>query len=253
MTLTLIGLGLHSEKDLSLKAVEEARNSDNVYIELYTGKWFGNLDNLEKIVGKKIVELKRSDLEENSGKIIEESKKQKISILIQGDPLVATTHSSLISEARKLGIKTKVIHNASIVSAIGETGLHMYKFGQMVTIPFPEKTKGKPPESIFEIIEENKKRELHTLCLLDVAAEENRYMDVGIALKILLDRNIVKETDKIIVFAKAGSDNSLVIYDDVVNLMRNRTETPAVIIVPGKLHFTEEEYLITLNTENRDS
>ncbi len=45
--LTLIGLGLFDEKDLTLKGLEEAKNADKLYVELYTSYWHGNLKNLE--------------------------------------------------------------------------------------------------------------------------------------------------------------------------------------------------------------
>lgn len=244
MSLTIIGLGLFDEKDLSLRAIEEAKRSNQVYIELYTSKWYGSLKNLEKTIGKKIIELKRKDLEENSQKIVEEAKNKNVVIFIQGDPLVQTTHSSLLLEAKKSGIEIKVIHNASVLSAIGETGLHMQKFGPYVTIPFPEKTKGQLPESVFKIIGENKERELHTLCLLDVIAEENKYMSINEGLEILLSGKVITGEDKIVVFAKAGSDKPLIVYDTVENLIkRNIMDIPAVIIITGKLHFTEKEYL----------
>lgn len=250
MTLVLIGLGLFDEEDVSLRAIEEAKISEKVYTELYTSKWYGNLKNLEKIIGKEIIELTRKDLEDNSHKIIEESKNQKIVIFIQGDPLVQTTHSSLLLDAKKLGIKTKVIHNASIISGIAETGLHLQKFGPYVTVPFPEKTKGKLPESVFEVIRKNKKRELHTLCLLDVISEENKYMKINEGLQILLLGDVIKKDDKIVVFTKAGSDNSVIIYDSADDLIKNDIkDIPAVIIIPGKLHFTEKEYLELIKNE----
>src|SRR2546428_745177 len=68
--LTLIGLGLFDEKDLSLRAIEQIRDSDSVFLELYTGKWSGNIENLKKMTGKKIELLNRSDLEENSSKTL---------------------------------------------------------------------------------------------------------------------------------------------------------------------------------------
>lgn len=242
--LTLIGLGLFNELDLTLRGIEEAKKSDKVYIELYTSKWHGSLNNLEKLIGKKITELNRKDLEENSNKILQEARNQDVAIFVQGDPLAQTTHLALLEEAKKLGIKTRVIHNASIISAVGESGLHLQKFGQYVTIPFPEKTKGKPPESVFKIIEDNRKIGLHTLCLLDVVAGENRYMNVNQALNILLKGKAINNKDKIVVFAKAGSENSLIVYDKTENIMKKSIEDiPAAIIIPGKLHFTEEEYL----------
>lgn len=157
--LSLIGLGLNDEKDITLKGIEAAKAAKKVYAEFYTSYWHGSLKKLEKIVGKKVKVLSRKNLEEESKKIIEEAKKENVAIFIQGDPLVATTHTMLAQEARKKKIKVKIIHNASIVSAIGETGLHLYKFGPTVTIPFEEKTKGKLPGSVYDILAENKKED----------------------------------------------------------------------------------------------
>ncbi|MEK9207878.1 MAG: MGMT family protein, partial [Patescibacteria group bacterium] len=42
--------------------------------------------------------------------------------------------------AKKLGISTKIIHNASIINAIGITGLQLYKFGKVSSIPFENDT-----------------------------------------------------------------------------------------------------------------
>jgi len=254
--LILIGLGLFDERDVTLGGVEEAKKDDRVYIELYTSKWHGDLKNLEKLIGKEIVVLTRKDLEENSRKIIEQAKKQSIAIFVQGDALVQTTHASLIQEAKKLGIETKIIHNASIISAVGETGLHPQKFGPYVTIPFPEKTKNKLPESIYEIIKMNKSRGLHTLCLLDVVAEENKYMSANEAMKILLaieekrkDGVFTKDTE-VVVFARAGSNEKKIVCGKVEDLLeKDFGEPPAVLIITGILHFTEKETLSLLYSE----
>jgi diphthine synthase len=249
MSLVLIGLGLFDEKDLTMRAIEESKKADKLYIELYTSKWYGSIENLEKIIGKKVVELKRKDLEENSNVIINESKTQNIVIFIQGDPLVQTVHIALLYEAKLLGIKTKVVHNASIISALGETGFHLNKFGPFVTIPFPERTKGKLPDSVFQTIKENKKRGLHTLCLLDVIVEENRYMTVNEGLEVLLKGKVIKKDEKAIILTKVGAEDSLVLYHNLSNIMKqNISDIPAAIVVPGKLYFTENEYLNSLNT-----
>lgn len=242
--LNLIGLGLSDENGLTIESLDLLKNSDKIYIELYTSKWFGSIKKLEKIIGKKIIELKRSDFEENSGKILEEAKTKNLSILIPGDPLVATTHISLLLEAKKIGIKTKIIHNASIYSAVAETGLHLYKFGATVTIPFPEKTNNQLPESVFQIIQENKERGLHTLCLLDLISDEKKFMTPNVAIQILLKLNEIKKDDEIIIYGKAGSEQPLIIYGKIKDLInKDFGEPPFVLIIPGKLHFTEKEYL----------
>lgn len=250
--LTLIGLGLHDENDITLRGLEEAKNADKVYIELYTSKWHGNLQNLEKLIGKKIQELTRKDLEEGSKQILNQAKNQNVVIFVQGDALVQTTHIALLQEAKKLGIKTKIVHNASIISTLGETGLHPQKFGPYITIPFPEKTKGELPDSVYEVISENKKRGLHTLCLLDVVGEENRYMSANEGMRALLSledkfkKKVFTEDTEVVVFARAGSDDSQIVYGKIIHVSnKDFGEPPHVLIVLGRMHFTEKEYLET--------
>jgi len=247
--LILAGLGLFDEKDLTIREIEEAKKADKVFVELYTSKWHGSLEKLEETIGKKVEILKREDLEEKNEKIIESAKFGRVLIFVVGDPLVATTHISLIQEARKMGIKTKVIHNASIISAIAETGLHMYKFGPSVTIPFPEKTKGKLPESVYDVIKMNRARGLHTLCLLDVIDE--KVMEPKEAIEILLNlenarkENVIKEDLGIVIFSKAGSEEAKIVFNSIKKLRGKKFDVPAVIIIPGILHFTEREFLST--------
>jgi len=238
----LVGLGLWDEKGLSLRGVEEAKNADEVYIELYTSKWHGDIKNLEKLIGKEVKILERKDLEQESDKFLDNTKDKKIVLFVLGDPLVATTHISLLTEAKKRNIKTRIIHNASIYSAITETGLHIYKFGQTVTIPFPEKSEN--IQSVFDKIKSNLSTGLHTLCLLDLDSSEDKYMTPDDALKILTKDNKISTETKVVVFGRAGSDNPLLVYSEIKNLIdRNFGEPPFVIIIPGKLHFTEEEFL----------
>jgi len=242
--LTLIGLGLYDEKDLTLRGIEQAKKADKAYIELYTSKWHGNIKNLEKLIGKKIITLKREDLEEKSEKILGEAKNKKIVVFILGDPLIATTHTSLILDAKRKGIKTKIIHNASIYSVVGETGLHIYKFGSTISIPFPEKTSGELPTSLYEKIKENQKRGLHTLLLLDIDSEKNRYMTPNQGMKILLRMKAITDETEIVVFARAGSEKPLIMYGKIKELIeKDFGEPPFVMIIPSKLHFTEKEYL----------
>ncbi len=239
--LYLIGLGLYDEKDMTLRGLESAKNCDKLYIELYTSGWFG-LENLKVKLDKEIEEVKRSDLEENQKKILDEALSKKIGILFPGDPLVATTHIDLIIEAKKKGIKTKVVHAPSIYSALGETGLFIYKFGKTTTIPFTER--GYEPESPYDSIKENKERGLHTLCLLDI---KKKLMEPKDALKYLLKiekkrkENIIKKEDKVIVFV--SRERGVVTYDTIEKIIEKDFPTPASLIIPGNLHPIEKEVL----------
>lgn len=76
----------------------------------------------------------------------------------------ATTHTDLVVRAKKLGIEVKVVHNASVMNAIGICGLQLYRYGETVSIPFFTSTWR--PDSFYEKIQKNRMLGLHTLCLL---------------------------------------------------------------------------------------
>jgi len=252
--LVFVGLGLHDEGGLSLRGLEVARAADAVFMELYTSPMPGlDLKRLERLLGRRVRLVSRRVLEDGGGEpILEEAERGVAVLLVPGDPFIATTHVDLRIRAEKRGIKTGVIHGASIMSAaIGISGLQNYRFGRTVTIPYPEG--GVLSETPLRVIRENRSRDLHTLCLLDVKAEEGRYMSVGEALRILLRVEesvgfgaVTPETLAVGV-ARAGSQAPVVRADSVKNLLRyDFGEPPHTLIFPASLHFVEADALITI-------
>jgi diphthine synthase len=237
--LYLIGLGLQDERDLTLRALDVAKKCE-CYCELYTSIWKGSVTKLEEMLGKKVRLLKRKDLEDNLYLILDIAKERDIAIFVPGDPLIATTHIDIILEAKKEGIRTKILHNASIFSAIGESGLQIYKFGKAATIPLTGKL-----GNVKNTIKNNRKLGLHTLLLLDLDEETGIYLKVSEALKMLLKERILSKKDRLIVLSNAGFDSE-VFYDRVENLVKREFSLPAVLIVPGRLHFREREFLESL-------
>ena len=235
--LYLIGLGLGDEKDLSIKALEIAKNCE-CYVELYTNKWFGSVEGLSAVIGKPVKVLKRRDLEDNLTWFLREIKAKDIVLFVPGDPLVATTHSTIVLEARRKKIPVQIFHNSSIFSAIGETGLHIYKFGRTATVPFNGQL-----QAVKDAIRANKKAGLHTLLLLDLDAEMKLYMGVSDALKILMKGKVLKQMNKIVAASQLGGPNAEISYSTVKELLQKSMDKPAVLIVPGKLHFHEREFL----------
>jgi len=231
--LKLIGLGLWDELDISLKGLMEIQECKHVFAEFYTSHP-RDLEKLEKLLGKKVKILERKDLEEDSKKLIALAEKEDIAILVGGDPLTATTHVSILLEAQKKKIPTKIIHSSSIYSAIAKTGLFIYKFGYTVTLPkWLEK-----PESVFEKIEENKARGCHSLILIDIG------MEVGEALeKIRQNKKLGNE--KILVCSRMGSEEEKIVYGSISQLGKTNLKMPFVLVIPGNLHFIEEEALKT--------
>jgi diphthine synthase len=248
--LYLIGLGVYDEGDITLNGVAAAKKCGSVYLERYTSPWQGSVDALSKEIGKSIVTLQRSDMEEKSKKLIDEAEKKDIAILISGDPLVATTHASLITEACNRGIEVRVIHSSSVFSAIAVTGMHIYRFGKTATIAYPEKNFF--PTTPYKVLSENLNNDAHTLFLLDVKADKDRYMSVKEAIDLMLEieskekKGLFKEDTKCVGVARLGGDTKIA-YGTAKELKKQDFGNPPhALIVPSKLHFSEQEYLESL-------
>ncbi len=74
------------------------------------------------------------------------------------------------------------IHNASIMSAIGATGLQMYNFGQTISMVFFTETW--KPSSFYDRLAENHRIGLHTLVLLDIKVKEQSLANLARGRKI---------------------------------------------------------------------
>ena len=248
--LVFIGLGLNDEKGISINGLEETKTADYVFMELYTSLMPNfSLQRFETLCGKKVQVVSRRELEEENGTLIlEAAGKGKAVFLVPGDPFIATTHVTLRIDAEKHGIKTRIIHGASIISAIVSlSGLHNYKFGKTVTVPFPENFSETP----YNVIAQNKNLGLHTLCLLDLKANEKRFLNINQAVAMLLEveqkkRNgVITPSTAAVGIARAGSNNPTLKADFVKDLANyDFGEPPYSLIFPGDMHFMEIESLI---------
>ena len=149
-----------------------------------------------------------------------------------GSPLTATTHISLIQEAKKQKVKYEIIYNASVIDSVAETGLQIYKFGKITSIPNFE------TDSFSKIIKENKKINAHSLILADIGLE---FKD---AIKRL---EKITGKDKIVVCSKLGTKEKKIFYGNLNELKNKEIKAPFCFIIPAKLHFIEEEVLMTFS------
>jgi len=247
--ISFIGLGLNDENDISLKGLNEIKKSDKVYAEFYTAKLFGtDIKKIKQLYGKDITILSREETE-NGDKIINDAKIKNIVFLSCGDSMSATTHLDLRLRAINEGINTEIIHGSSIFTAVpGLLGLQNYKFGRTTTLAYPENEYF--PTSPYDIIKKNIDTGLHSLILLDIQVENNKFMTANEGLHILekmekkIGYNIINDESIICVVARAGSQNPLLKTDYLKNLINYDFGPPLhSIIVPGKLHFLEIEAL----------
>src|SRR3989338_1401377 len=244
--LYLIGMGICDEKDISLRALDALKKCDFVFAESYTSILSeGALLRLEALCGKKIALLQRANVE-GEKEIVDACKNgSAVCLLVAGDPLIATTHVSLLLAAQKKGIATKVLHASSILSAaIGESGLQAYRFGKIVTIPkWKEHYK---PSSPYDTIEENLSRNLHTLLLLDLD-ENGAHLEPKEALRELLEmeeekkKGIISPATNLLLLSPVFWPSQKRIYSSLAALLDGHTDDlPAILILPAKLHFMEE-------------
>ncbi len=239
--LYLIGLGIWDEGDISLRGIESCRKADRLYAELYTSVWGGDLRKLEKLIRKKIRVIGRRDLEEWSARLVREAKRRNVVVLVPGDPLSATTHSGLIDEARKEGVRVEVVHSSSVFTAVAETGLNLYNFGKTVTVVAPA---GKyRPESFYSTIVENRARGMHTLLLLDIRMSVQEGLGVLMDIERRKNQRVLRPRGRIVVASSMGSPKRVIRYGTVTELSGEDFPPPAVIIIPGRLNFFEKEFL----------
>jgi diphthine methyl ester synthase len=175
MVLHLVGLGLGNEDDITVRGLKVVQNADVVVLEAYTSL-FVNVDVavLERAYQKSIVVADRDMVEQQADELLlEPAVTKSVAFLVVGDPVCATTHSDLILRARQRNIEVEIVHNASIMGAVGSSGLQLYNFGQTVSIPFF--AEAWRPTSFYDKIMYNRRGGMHTLCLLDIQVKEPNY------------------------------------------------------------------------------
>ncbi|CAG9834328.1 unnamed protein product [Diabrotica balteata] len=166
----IIGLGLGDPKDITVKGLEIVKGCDRVYLEAYTSILTCGKEELEKFYGRPLILADRDLVELGANDILAGADEKDVALLVVGDPFGATTHTDFILRAKEKGIKFQVVHNASILNAVGCCGLQLYSFGETISIPFWTDTW--QPDSFFGKIINNVKNRLHTLCLLDIKVKE---------------------------------------------------------------------------------
>ncbi|MCH8329584.1 MAG: diphthine synthase [Nanoarchaeota archaeon] len=248
MTLYFIGIGLNDEKDISIKGLELVKQADVVYLENYTAKINCNLSYLEQLYGKKIILADRKLVEMDAEKtMLEQAKTKEVAFLVVGDVFSATTHMDLYLRAKKMAIKTRIVHNASVLTAIGVTGLQLYKFGKTVSIPFLNEN----IETPYDALNSNQTNNLHTLFLLDVKENSNDSLSVNDAIRYLLKvelkrgERVFTDSTLCIGCAKLGSLDQIIKAGKANTLLKENFKNGMhCLIVPAKkLHFMEEEAL----------
>jgi diphthine synthase len=235
--LYIIGLGLNVD-GISKFGLQAMKKCKKVYLENYTVAFPYEMKQLVFVLKKKVIPADREKVEGLS--IVDEAQKMDVALLVYGSPLTATTHITLLEEAKKSGVRTKVIYNASILDAVAETGLQLYKFGKVASMPAWQSKKNYEPDSFMKIVHENMSMKAHSLILVDPGLE---FPD---ALKQLekAAANHKIPLKKLVVCSRLGVQGGKIHYKPVKELRKfTGVKEPYSIIIPSKLHFMEKEVL----------
>jgi diphthine synthase len=256
--LWFVGTGINGYRGLSLAALDVLKKCDAVYVERFTSALSdSDLQGLNSILGKQANSVQRWFVEDGR-EILEAAKTKEVALVTYGDPLIATTHTELRSRAARSLIKTAVLHAASgIASIMGETGLHVYKFGRIVTMM----SESQSAVSVYNTIFENLLTGSHTLILTEYSQGENKepfFLDPTCVFRMLLDaerdqkHQIFSDSTFAVVASRVGMDDQRITSGRAGSLAKIDFGTgPHSVIVTGSLHFTEAEALAAL-TENVD-
>ena len=264
----IIGLGLADVKDVTVKGLEIIKRCSRVYLEAYTSVLSCGQTALEEFYGRELIIADREMVESFSDTILERADVEDVALLVIGDPFGATTHTDFILRAKEKQIPYQVVHNASIINAVGCCGLQLYNYGEIVSIPFWTETW--KPDSFYEKIKKNRRNGLHTLCLLDIRVKEPtlesltkkkreyeppRFMSCAVAAEQLVkiiealpdtpdEFDLTKETLSIGV-ARVGHETQKIVACSLEKMQTTDLGTPlhSLVIPGGELHPLEVEYL----------
>lgn len=260
MTLHLIGLGLGSLDDITVRGQKTLAACRTIYLECYTSIQ-PDVD-IEAVrsayPNAEVHEADREFVENGCDKMLEKAKETDVALLVVGDPFGATTHGDLYLRATDAQVRVNVVHNASILNAIGCTGLQLYRFGQVVSIPFFEDNWR--PASFADKIRSNLAMDLHTLVLLDIKVKEptmeslckggpkvympKRFMTISQSIEQLLSISEDFKSMKAVGVARLGHPTQKILSGTLNELKSIDFGPPlhSLIICADKLHDIEERF-----------
>jgi diphthine synthase len=263
--LVFVGLGLWDADDMSVRARRVLQEADEVVAEFYTSHLFGtSLESLAEVLGRPLEVLPREGVESGRDAILARCDGDRtVAFVTAGDALTATTHQDLRLAAIDAGLEVEIVHGVSIKTAApGLLGLSDYKFGRTTTMVFPEPRFF--PESPLDVVLENRDRGLHTLVLLDIRADEGRYMSAAEGARVLLE-TLKRRSDRgegvaperfgpesmVCVVARAGSPEPLLAAGPLRALATGDHGPPLhCLVVPGRL--SDEEATVLARTTGFD-
>lgn len=235
---SLIGLGLNPPGSIQAEALEALSTADIIYLETYTNLGI-TPEELAAFLNKPVLAAPRTAVESDT--VLEHATDKHVALCVIGDIFTATTHSVLYLECIEKRVPVTLYPNAGIMNAIAVTGLELYKFGETISVPYP--LPSFDPTLYAEKARANKQRGLHTLALLDIKADEGRYMTVAEGITELLRKGAIDEKTTIIGCARIGTDRVIKAGLPADVAAYDFGAQPHCIVIPGNLNAVETDFV----------
>ena len=273
--LHIVGLGLGDARDITARGAAAVAASSRVFLEAYTSILGVDAAALEAAFGKRIELAHRETVESEAETILGPARAgATVAFLVVGDPFGATTHADLLLRARAAGVRTAVVHNASIMNAVGACGLALYGFGATVSLPFFRDAW--EPDSFYDRVAHNAAGGCHTLVLLDIKVREPdfaelvrsgrrvflppRFMTVNRAVRQLLavearrGGGVATRGTRAFGVARVGHDDQRIVAGTLAELETVDFGAPlhSLVLVGGPLHEVEEAMYDLFRATPRD-
>jgi diphthine synthase len=143
------------------------------------------------------------------------------------------------------------VHGATIpAAAASESGLHYYKFGGTITFTLESASHH---QDVYKRVHRNLLEGQHTLILLEHDVEKDQGVDPSFVFERLLaaeknfKRGVLSEGTLAIVLGRVGMKGEAALGGRFGKLRgESFGPPPHCVVIPGRLHFTEEEALATI-------
>jgi diphthine synthase len=248
MTLSFVGLGLGSVEYLTRGAEKALLSSEKVYLDTYTGYLSSELEEfLRNLLGERLIHADRKKLEDDLHEIVEEAKGKEIVIAAPGDPLIATTHISILLEAVKRGVSVRPRSMAFRYSRPPRATPAYRHTSSAEPSRFPEGRRTRFSRGVYQVVAQNEERGLHSLILLDTAdgglsaSEAAEYL---LRIEEKIGHGVFRRDRIVVVLANVGLRTAQKMCNALGELPRTTLQSPPhVLIFPGDLNFVEREAL----------
>ncbi len=239
-------MGLRGYRSLTLEEVEVIRSSDHIFLDSYTSVIPDGL--IRELADRLRVDVKPVDRAflETGDELYDLAENSNVTLLVSGDPFMATTHSEIRFQCIHRGIAVRTYENASILNTLaGKCGISPYRTGAPVSVP---RVSDKFfPLSVYDKIEQNMRYGKHTPLLLDTGGGRPMTPEEAItileSMESIRGKKIICGSTRMIIGTGIGGVGETIIKGNLRDLKKRSLKVaPSTIVILSDLTENEERY-----------